>query len=56
MGDMTDMAMGFFKGLLIFTVAVLIIGAIGASIGYKIGYDKGIKECNDKTIRKQLGL
>ena len=42
----------FIAGLFI----VAVIMAAGGALGYYEGYNKGIKECNDATIRKQLGI
>jgi hypothetical protein len=51
MGDFIDYFKAFFTYMLVFTI-ILIIGGL---VGYRNGYQAGIKDCNDKTILKQLG-
>jgi hypothetical protein len=37
-------------------IAAFLIGLVGFGIGYQVGHDSGIEDCNNETIRKQLGL
>lgn len=44
------------RTIFIAVMVVVAIIAIGFNVGYHVGYDKGVTDCNNKTIKEQLGL
>ena len=56
MGDWADLFKQIIIGFFIMLVITVVIMGAGFWLGYNHGHDIGIKDCNNKTIAKQLGL